>query len=88
MILSSNLTSYISLKTDVISSDKFMIEHTKFSTIDDFLLSNPEKTSNAEDFLLSNLEKTSNAGEVDFQNIARAIDGITELQKAVDKLSK
>lgn len=27
-------------------------------------------------------------GEVDFQNIARAIDGITELQKAVDKLPK
>ena len=27
-------------------------------------------------------------GEVDFQNIARAIDGISELQKAVDKLQK
>ena len=27
-------------------------------------------------------------GELDFQNIARAIDGITELQKVVDKLPK
>ena len=88
MILSSNLTSYISLKTDVISSDKFMIEHTNFSTIDDFLLSNLEKTSNAEDFLLSNPEKTSNAGEVDIKNITKAINEIAELQKVVDKLPK
>lgn len=28
------------------------------------------------------------SGEVDFHNIARAIDGITELQKVVDKLPK
>ena len=31
-------------------SDEFMIEHTNFSTIDDFLLSSPEKISNAEEF--------------------------------------
>lgn len=31
-------------------SDKFMIEHTNFSTIDEFLLSSPEKISNAEEF--------------------------------------
>lgn len=31
-------------------SDEFMIEHTNFSTIDEFLLSSPEKISNAEEF--------------------------------------
>lgn len=31
-------------------SDGFMIEHTNFSTIDEFLLSSPEKISNAEEF--------------------------------------
>ena len=31
-------------------SDEFMIEHTNFSTIDDFLLLSPEKISNAEEF--------------------------------------
>ena len=31
-------------------SDRFMIEHTNFSTIDEFLLSSPEKISNAEEF--------------------------------------
>lgn len=30
-------------------SDEFMIEHTNFSTIDEFLLSSPEKISNAEE---------------------------------------
>lgn len=30
--------------------DKFMIEHTIFSTIDEFLFSSPEKISNAEEF--------------------------------------
>lgn len=33
-----------------IFSDQFMIEHTNFSTIDEFLLSSPEKISNAEEF--------------------------------------
>ena len=33
-----------------IFSDKFMIEHTNLSTIDEFLLSSPEKISNAEEF--------------------------------------
>ena len=31
-------------------SDEFMIEHTNFSTIDEFLLSSSEKISNAEEF--------------------------------------
>ena len=31
-------------------SDRFIIEHTNFSTIDEFLLSSPEKISNAEEF--------------------------------------
>ena len=31
-------------------SDRFMIEYTNFSTIDEFLLSSPEKISNAEEF--------------------------------------
>ena len=31
-------------------SDEFMVEHTNFSTIDEFLLSSPEKISNAEEF--------------------------------------
>lgn len=31
-------------------SDEFMIENTNFSTIDEFLLSSPEKISNAEEF--------------------------------------
>lgn len=31
-------------------SDEFMIEHTNFSTIDEFLISSPEKISNAEEF--------------------------------------
>mgnify|MGYP001790235982 FL=1 len=31
-------------------SAQFMIEHTTFSTIDEFLLSSPEKISNAEEF--------------------------------------
>ena len=31
-------------------SDEFMIEHTNFSTIDEFLLSSPEKIYNAEEF--------------------------------------
>lgn len=33
-----------------IFSDQFMVEHTNFSTIDEFLLSSPEKISNAEEF--------------------------------------
>lgn len=33
-----------------IFSDEFMIEHTNFSTIDEFLLSSPEKISNVEEF--------------------------------------
>ena len=37
-----------------IFSDKFMIEHTNFSTIDEFLLSSPEKISNAEEFEKAN----------------------------------
>lgn len=31
-------------------TDKFMIEHTNFSTIDEFLFSSPEKISNSEEF--------------------------------------
>lgn len=31
-------------------TDEFMIENTNFSTIDEFLLSSPEKISNAEEF--------------------------------------
>lgn len=37
-----------------IFSDKFMIENTNFSTIDEFLLSSPEKISNAEEFEKAN----------------------------------
>lgn len=33
-----------------IFSEEFMIEHTKFSTIGEFLLSSPEKISNSEEF--------------------------------------
>ena len=35
-------------------TDEFMIENTNFSTIDEFLLSSPEKISNAEEFEKAN----------------------------------
>ena len=35
-------------------TDEFMIENTSFSTIDEFLLSSPEKISNAEEFEKAN----------------------------------
>ena len=42
-------------------SDQFMIEHTNFSTIDEFLLSSPEKISNAEEFEKADLPVSCHA---------------------------